>query len=280
MSTTATRLFQFDHAAHCYGFAGDDAKWTSATTLVAMFHDKFDAVSASISCCKNPRSKWFGMDPQEIRGHWEAKAQFSRDLGHWYHAMKERELLAQPFVAMRGQQIPVVAPLSVEGIKTARDQVLEPGLYVEHMLYDEGQMVCGIEDIVAVTDRHIDMYDHKTSFTIERQAFRDKRMFAPVNDIPDASYWHNALQMNIYMYMALQHNPGKLMGEMVLRHVTFEETEGPLGERIIEGDFTDGFKVKAVQSHAVPDLQDQVRRMLASGRHRGEAYLSKEGGAP
>jgi hypothetical protein len=259
---------QFDHTNHRYGFPNDSRKWTGATSMVALFHDKFDAVAASESCCKNSRSKWYGMTPEVIRGHWDAKAQFSRDLGHWFHEKKEAEILAQPSMQIRGQRIPTVAPITnIAGVKTARNQLLEPGLYVEHMMYDEGNLVCGIEDVVAVTDHYIDMYDHKTSFTIETASFQDRRMHRPIEDLPDASFWHHSVQMNLYMCMALLHNPSKKMGEMVLRHVIFEEREGPLGERLISFNELDGYKVKETKSLRVPDLQLQIAKILKFGKH-------------
>ena len=264
--------FQFDQASHSYGVPGDLRNWTSATAMVAIFHDKFDAVAMSESTSRNMRSKWFGMDPFEIRARWDAKSRQSRDLGHWYHSKKEAEILNRGYVTFRDQRLKVYPPLIIDGKPSARPQQLEPGVYVEHMMYDEEYLVCGMEDVVIVTDDFIDMVDHKTSLTIDSESFKDKRMYPPLSEIRDCNFGHYTVQMNLYMYMALQHNPTKQAGNMVINHVMFYESEGPYGERIMTLSADGHPIVKQLKRYEIPNIQPLINRMLNTRRHQLEAF--------
>jgi hypothetical protein len=48
-------------------------------------------------------------------------------------------------------------------------------------------------------------------------------MSSPVNHLGDCNFNHYALQLSLYMYIILKHNPRLKPGSMVLHHILFQE---------------------------------------------------------
>ena len=64
--------------------------------------------------------------------------------------------------------------------------------------------------------------DHKTNKTIEKENKYNKFCLAPIEHIPDLSYWHYALQLNLYQYLLKYESyvPKNAKFRMFLNHVT------------------------------------------------------------
>jgi hypothetical protein len=260
-------MLKFDEKDHSYTGKGID--WMGVTTFISRFKEPFDAIRMSELVSKKKASPWYGMDPQVIRDHWKNKSDTSLETGHWYHQMKESEAHAKGSAMVRGKRIEVIAPVMDGSIKLAPAQVLKEGIYPEHLCYMESAALCGQGDIVTVCNGFVDIDDYKTSKSIERKGYVNhegisKKMLKPIDNLDDCNFIHYALQLSLYMYMVLRHNPKLKPGKMVIHHVVFDEgEEGKLKERNIRMDPSGNPIVLRVEPIEVPYLKSHVQAMIA-----------------
>ena len=86
-----------------------------------------------------------------------------------------------------------------------------------------------------------------------------EKMTTPVSNLEDCNFNHYALQLSIYMYIILKHNPKLKPGKIFIHHVKFEN-EGkdkwdyPISKKDINGDPI----VKDVDVLPIPYLVDEV----------------------
>jgi len=74
---------------------------------------------------------------------------------------------------------------------------------------------------------------------------------------------HYTLQMSIYMYIILKHNPRLKPGKMVLQHVVFErEGLDQFGYPIIKYSDNGDPVIKDIISYTVPYLKEEVLTMI------------------
>ena len=84
-------------------------------------------------------------------------------------------------------------------------------------------------------------------------------MLDPINHLDDCNFNHYALQLSIYMYIILKHNPKLKPGRIFIHHVTFEqESEDKWGYPIAKLDNEGNPIVKEATPIAVPYLIDEV----------------------
>ena len=102
--------------------------WTSVTTFVGMFKQKFDPIAQSIKSSQNPRSKWYGMDPKEIQAHWAGETDRAVTAGSWYHDQRESDLTSINTIQRNGVNIPIIKPIWEGSIKRAPEQRLTEGI--------------------------------------------------------------------------------------------------------------------------------------------------------
>jgi ATP-dependent exoDNAse (exonuclease V) beta subunit len=257
---------------------GSEINWVSVTTLVSHFKKSFDAEKIAKKVSKNKRSKWHGFEPKDIISIWNAESQRAITLGTYYHNQREADLCSLASIEREGITVPVFKPNDLTyGIKIATLQKLEPGVYPEHMVYLKSAGICGQSDLVEVYNSKVDIIDYKTNKEIKTESFKDwegisKKMLFPVSHLDDCNFNHYSLQLSIYMYIILKHNPKLQAGDIYIHHVTFEE-EGkdeygyPITKYSLEGDPI----VKEVIPMKVPYLKDEVISIvnwLYDNRHK------------
>jgi hypothetical protein len=204
----------------------DNREWLGVTTLVHAFCEPFNKIEkAAKASVRVPSSrypnKWYKVSPEDILQAWEKESKRATDLGHWYHNKKEKELLEDTTLT-------VFAPIVEDGVKLAPDQRLRDGVYPEHLVYLAGPAITGQSDIVKVEKGIVTIEDHKTSKEIKREGFTNwegtkKKMLQPFTHLEDCQFNHYALQLSIYMYCILKHNPLLLPGKLRINHVKFVE---------------------------------------------------------
>ena len=205
--------------------------WVGVTTLVSKFKTPFNAKEVAIKSSQKKGSKWYGISPATILKIWEAETLRSTTLGSWYHDGEEQYLLSRDSISIGEHKYVIQKPIfNSEGIKIAPDQKLLPGtIYPEHFCYLKTIGVCGQSDRVEVTPNNVlNILDYKTNKEIELKSFvnwegRSKRMLPPLYHIDDSNFWHYALQLSIYAYIILKHNPQLKVGELKIEHIIFEE---------------------------------------------------------
>ena len=210
----------FNAEDHSYvSLEEDNINWVSVTTLVSQFKEPFNAKAISEKVSKNKKSKWYGMKPKEIQDAWNGESERALELGTFYHNQREYDLCSLASIEKEGVPLPVYSPIEKEGIKYAPDPKLTEGVYPEHMVYLKSAGICGQSDLVEVVNGKVNIIDYKTNKEIKTKSYVNwegisKKMLHPVNNLDDCSFNHYALQLSIYMYIILKHNPKLKPGEI------------------------------------------------------------------
>ncbi len=243
--------------------------WVSVTKLISKLHEQFNAggVDRAFECSiKKPTkaypNKWYGIPPSEIEAAWNSERDRSTKLGHWYHNKRESELLdCEEELDVYGCSI------GQGGVKVAPEQILVEGIYPEHLMYLMSAGICGQSDYVAVRNGEVHIKDYKTSKEIKRRGFTNykgtKMMFHPIEHLEDCEYIHYNIQLSLYMYMILRHNPNLEPGTLTIEHVKFEEGgKDKYGYPIYKEDGKGGWVVKEVEEIVMPYLKKEVVAIL------------------
>jgi ATP-dependent exoDNAse (exonuclease V) beta subunit len=268
----------FNASDHSYkSIDADGIQWISVTSLVSNFKEPFDSKSVAQRVAKSKKSKWFGISPEKIIELWDSESNRAITLGTFYHNQRESDICSLSSIEKEGLPIPVYKPVEEGSVKKAPDQRLTDGIYPEHMVYLKSAGICGQSDLVEVYNSKVDIIDYKTNKEIKTESFKDwegisKKMLFPVSHLDDCNFNHYSLQLSIYMYIILKHNPKLQAGDIYIHHVTFEE-EGkdeygyPITKYSLEGDPI----VKEVIPMNVPYLKDEVISIvnwLYDNRHK------------
>lgn len=276
-------MIKFNADNHSYtSIDGEAIDWISVTTLVSHFKKPFDAKAVAEKVSKSKRSKWAGVDPKIIQEIWNNESTRSTTLGTWYHNQREDDLCALASLNVEGTTIPVFRPAEVkEGVKIAPSQKLEPGVYPEHMVYLRSAGICGQSDLVEVVNGKVNIIDYKTNKEIKKESYVNwegisDKMLHPVNNLDDCNFYHYALQLSIYMYIILKHNPKLRPGNIFIHHITFEvEKEDQWGYPIAKLDDNGEPIVKEVIPMEVPYLVDEVHAIIHY-LHDNKAKIKKK----
>ena len=249
----------FKSQNHKYESLNPDERieWTSITTFVALFKQKFDPIAQSIRSSKNKKSKWYGMDPVKIQAHWANEGERAMTAGTFYHDQRESDITELDSINRQGVAIPIIKPIFQDGVKHAPIQRLTQGIYPEHFIYLKSAGLCGQSDRVEVVKDTIDVIDYKTNKEIKKESYKNfeglsQKMLGPLSHLDDCNYNHYALQLSIYMYIILRHNPTFKPGELSLQHVVFEE----------EGKDKFGYPIAKKNDQGEPIVQEVVTYML------------------
>ena len=243
----------------------DQIKWTSVTTLISSLKKPFDAKKVAEKVSKNKKSKWYGIDPKTIVQIWDNEANRATTLGTFYHNQRETDLCSLASIEREGITVPIFKPFEREnGLKIAPLQKLEPGVYPEHMVYLKSAGLCGQSDLVEVVNGRVNIIDYKTNKEIKTESFKNwegmtEKMLDPVQHLDDCNFNHYALQLSVYMYIILKHNPKLQPGKIFIHHITFEtDGEDEYGYPIAKLDINGEPIVKEVIPMPVPYLYDEV----------------------
>ena len=247
----------------------ENINWISVTSVVSAFKKPFDAKKTAEKVSKNKKSKWFGIDPVIIQQIWTNEADRSTTLGTWYHNQREDDLCSLASLEREGITIPVFKPSGENnGIRIAPNQKLEPGVYPEHMVYLKSAGLCGQSDLVEVVNGKVNITDYKTNKKIDMESYVDwegksEKMLPPVDSLDNCHFNHYALQLSIYMYIILKHNPKLKPGRIFIHHIIFEvEGEDNWGYPITKRDENGDPIVKEVIQIPVPYLIDEVLAII------------------
>ena len=252
---------------HSYKSLNPEEKinWTSVTTVISALKKPFDAKKTAEKVSKKKTSKWYGVDPVIIQEIWKNEADRSTTLGTWYHNQREDDLCSLASLEREGVTVPVFSPSGENnGIRVAPNQKLEPGVYPEHMVYLKSAGLCGQSDLVEVVNGRVNIIDYKTNKEIKTESFKNwegmsEKMLTPIDHLDDCNFNHYALQLSIYMYIILKHNPKLQPGKIFIHHITFETAgEDQYGYPIAKLDVNGEPKVLEVIPMPIPYLYDEV----------------------
>lgn len=263
-------MIYFEPDNHKYISTDKDINWISATNLISYFKQPFDSESVALKCSRSKKSKWYGKTKDEILQAWKEESDRSCSLGTWYHAQREQDVLECESIERWGKQLLTVAPIiDTEGRKIAPEQKLFEGIYPEHFMYLESSGICGQSDRVEVYDNFVTIVDFKTNREIKSEGFKNweglkQMMKPPVNHLEDCNLIHYTLQLSLYMYMILKHNPSLKPGRLLLQHVIFEELnlKDQFGHAILKTDEDNNPIIKEVRDIYVPYMKKEIISIL------------------
>ena len=207
----------------------DLTDWLSVTSFIGNFKKPFDADTIAAKTAKSKKSKWYGMTPEDIKAAWKAEALRATTLGTWYHNCREADICELTDMERHGKTIPVFKPIEKDGCKYSPSQKLTDGVYPEHLVYLKSAGLCGQSDLVEVINGEVHITDYKTNKEIKTEGFTNwegvsQKMTSPLSHLDDCNLMHYALQLSMYMYIILKHNPKLKPGTLTLHHILFEES--------------------------------------------------------
>lgn len=273
----------FEPSTHTYK-SEDDIQWVSVTTLLSNLKQPFNPKNVAKKSSENKKSKWFGKTIEEIETIWKKESDRACDLGNWYHAQRENDIINCNTIVRHGSELPVVRPIIDDnGRKIASSQKLTDGIYPEHMVYLRSAGICGQSDLVEIVNDTVNILDYKTNKEIKTESFKNwegvsQKMMPPLSHMDDCNFNHYNLQLSIYMYIILKHNPNLKPGKLVLHHIQFEEEDQkdehgyPIMKKQPNGDFI----IKSITPYEMDYLKDEVMSVLLWYKDNQSKILKKK----
>lgn len=246
----------------------DNTDWISVTTFISQFKLAFDSKTAAVKSSQNKRSKWYNLPVEEIENAWLNEGKRAVDLGTWYHNQREQDILGHDTIKRSGVDISIVKPIYDGLIKIAPDQKLTEGIYPEHFAYLKSAGICGQADRIEIIKDTLDVYDYKTNKEIKTESYKNwegkkEKMLHCCSHLDNCNFNHYALQLSVYTYMILKHNPKYKPGKRQIHHIIFE-TDGndKYGYPLVRKDSDDNPIVKEIVPYDIPYLKKEVIDMI------------------
>lgn len=246
----------------------DAVEWTSVTKFISKFKHPFDAENVAKKVAKNKKSKWYGMNPEDIKQIWSTETDRALELGNWYHDQRELDIVACENISREGINLQVFKPILEGSKKIAPEQRLVQGIYPEHLVYLKSVGLCGQSDRVEIIGDKVNIIDYKTNKEIKKESYKDykgtsKKMLDPLSHLDDCNFYHYALQLSMYMFFIIRHNPNLKPGKLLIQHIVFEsdgvdEYGNPIYSRSPIGDPI----VKDVINYEVPYLKAEIKSLI------------------
>lgn len=255
--------------------------WISVTKMVSLFKSKFDGVAQSEKSSKNSRSKWYKVPPIKIREIWENESKRSTDLGTWYHKEREFDICNIDTISRAGKPIMVIRPHQNIDEKIAPNQRLTEGIYPEHMVYLKSESLCGQADRVEVIDNIVDIYDYKTNKEISIKGYEKwdgtvTKLEKPLQHLDDCHLVHYGLQLSMYLYIILKHNPLFKPGKLWIHHVLFKVKDyDQYGYPITAVNEQGDPIAEKVVPYEVPFYKKEIETMLKHYKKQKNEKLTK-----
>lgn len=185
----------FDEGPHIYTIDGDST-YTSCTTWIHSHFSHFDADKILDNIFKgkkmlDPNYKYFGMTREEIKAGWSGNdaailgTAMHYDIECFYNGLEvSNDTLEFQYFRKFAEDYKHLKPYRTEWTV----------FYKEYKLAGSIDMVFEDE-----TDGNLWIYDWKRTKEITSESFGNKTALTPIiNHLPDANFYHYALQLNLY----------------------------------------------------------------------------------
>lgn len=190
----------FEEDTHKYSSVIDDkvVEYVSGTTFLSQFFPQFDPTGEITERCAARE----GITVEEIKEKWAAKGRESCRLGTRCHETIEDVLLGHQLRNTPEDETEKLRLTNAVNIaKKLKDRLDILG--VEKIVFDQKLKIAGTIDLFAKSKKDDTYYiiDHKTNKKIERENIYNRYCLDPISYIPDNSFYHYALQLNLYCYL-------------------------------------------------------------------------------
>ena len=215
MHTIIDPQIHLDEATHTYHHdAHPEIGFTSCTQFIDSFFEPFDAEAIAKNLCEN-FPKYQGTTPQELMQQWRDNA----DYGSLVHGEID---------AYIRHQTPATEEPSKVAIDWVKKQPWQPEqMASEVILYSPQLKLAGTIDLIVQDPPTgvFTLYDWKTSKTIDRVAYQDKRGLRSVaQDLPHCNYVTYSLQLSLYAHM-LEESYGAKVDSIHILHINKEKLQ-------------------------------------------------------
>ena len=232
----------FDEPTHKYTVITDpDSKYTSVTTWNHSHFPHFDADGIIKKMIKgknwNPKNKYWGLTPQEIKDQWSKNAADVSGAGTEMHfnieCFMNQELVDEndePIDYTHEDLLQVYEEEMEAGISPP-NSTEEWGFFIQYLkalpnlkpyrtewtIYDDDLKIAGSIDMVYENpDGTLAIYDWKRAKEIVKaNCFKQYALTECINHLPNTNYWHYSLQLNTYKAI-LEAKYGKKVTDLYL----------------------------------------------------------------
>ena len=227
---------RFYEYGHKYEILTDKkSKYTSVTTWVHSHFPKFNADEVIDNMMKGknwgPDNKYWGMTPMQIKQEWNKNGAEASSAGTKLHKRIEKFMNVDTETERDATHSGLLAVNSQRNALQIENDAKEWGYFLqfaqdhgdlvpyrtEWMIYDEQLKLAGSVDMVYKNnDGSYSIYDWKRSKDIAKtNGFGKTALTDCIDYMPDANFWHYALQLNIYK-MILERNYGVRIRDLKL----------------------------------------------------------------
>lgn len=233
-------------------YLDEDGEYTAVTYFIKTFEPYKDWNKIAETFAKK-----HGRTKQDVLAEWDLNKNKAAAKGTKYHAAQEQALLSDGKAYFDNVLCPVQTVHTKNGIKEDLSvKLLNNTVYPEKMIWSKKYRICGMADLVIVTNNKIHIKDYKTNKKLDFEAYNHpvkgkEKMRPPLTHLDCCNFNTYQLQLNLYMYMLLQHNRQLKIGDMTIIHVIFEDDK-PVGTRDIP----------------VQNMQSEVKAMLEYSKNR------------
>lgn len=262
---------KFYEEGHKYvSIENDGIEWKSVTSLLSKYKKPFDAEAVAEKCATNRKSKWYGLTKEEIKAYWKQEVNDAIELGTWYHGQRESDLIEFNSITKQDVLLPINKPIYSNGVKFAPPQKLKDGVYPEHMVYLKSAGICGQSDRVEVINGVVDVCDYKTNKELRTEGYVSwdgvrERLESPLDHLDSCELVTYGLQLSIYMYIILKHNPKLKPGKLIIEHIIFDENpRNKYNVRNLKRDEYGNPIFKEMIRYEVPYYKEEVIAILNS----------------
>lgn len=191
-------LFQEDTHSYTSIINGTEIRYVSGTGLLSKFFPQFDPTGDIVARC----AKKAGISVEQMKEQWAAKGREASKFGTRTHETIEDILQGN---SLRNTAENIVEQRRFDNaIKIAKKlKSTVDILGIEKIVFDHRLKLAGTIDLFARSrkDGSYLIIDHKTNAEIEMENKYNKFCLAPISHIPDLSFHHYALQLNLYCFL-------------------------------------------------------------------------------
>ena len=209
MNNINDNSISLDEESHVYSLKNRDIDFTSVTTYISDFFEKFDQIKVANKLIKTSM-KYAHRSVEDIIEDWNK----SRDYGTFVHKQIEDHV--------RGLEDATDAKAK-HGVEWLKNFINDRNcdVHVEKIIFSEDLRLAGTMDVLIYlpeSDEYI-IIDWKTNKKIDTRSFRNKMGTHPVtSNIEDCKYNVYAFQLSLYRYL-LETCYGLKIKQQIIAHI-------------------------------------------------------------